>query len=130
MSERDTYPAGVPCWVETLQPDAQAAVRFYGPLFVGSNEPGDDPFSTSSRGCAAATSPASARCRTPVATQRRRGGERAQAAGGTVVDGPFDAPPAGRLAVLADPTGALFCVWQAGIREGAELSRSSRCRAT
>lgn len=33
MSERDEYPAGVPCWVETLQPDAQAARDFYGALF-------------------------------------------------------------------------------------------------
>src|SRR2546430_7487805 len=33
MSERDQYPAGVPCWVETMQPDPQAALDFYGPLF-------------------------------------------------------------------------------------------------
>jgi len=33
MSERDHYPAGVPRWVETLQPQPQAAVDFYGPLF-------------------------------------------------------------------------------------------------
>ena len=29
MSERDRYPAGVPCWVETLQPDPRAAAAFY-----------------------------------------------------------------------------------------------------
>src|ERR1700721_1381705 len=33
MSERERYPDGVPCWVETLQPDPQAALDFYGPLF-------------------------------------------------------------------------------------------------
>jgi predicted enzyme related to lactoylglutathione lyase len=33
MSERETYPAGVPCWVETLQPDPQAGRDFYGSLF-------------------------------------------------------------------------------------------------
>src|SRR3954447_25999363 len=33
MSEREHYPHGVPCWVETLQPDPQAALDFYGPLF-------------------------------------------------------------------------------------------------
>jgi uncharacterized protein len=32
MSERNDYPPGVPCWVDTLQPDADAAVRFYGDL--------------------------------------------------------------------------------------------------
>jgi len=33
MSEREEYPAGVPCWVETLQPDPRAARDFDGPLF-------------------------------------------------------------------------------------------------
>ena len=33
MSERNEYPAGVPCWVETLQPDPQSAVSFYSQLF-------------------------------------------------------------------------------------------------
>lgn len=32
MSERDDYPPGVPCWVDTVQADAEAAVRFYGEL--------------------------------------------------------------------------------------------------
>jgi predicted enzyme related to lactoylglutathione lyase len=32
MPERNDYPRGVPCWVDTLQPDPQAAVRFYGEL--------------------------------------------------------------------------------------------------
>jgi hypothetical protein len=26
MSEPDRYPAGVPCWIETLQPDPRAAL--------------------------------------------------------------------------------------------------------
>src|SRR3954447_14016730 len=33
MPERDGYIAGVPCWVDTSQPDPEAAVRFYGGLF-------------------------------------------------------------------------------------------------
>jgi predicted enzyme related to lactoylglutathione lyase len=45
----------------------------------------------------------------------------AQAAGGAILVEPFDAPPAGRMAVLADPTGAPFCVWQAGVRQGAQV---------
>ncbi|MGZ4179382.1 MAG: VOC family protein [Solirubrobacteraceae bacterium] len=36
--------------------------------------------------------------------------DRARAAGGTVVVEPFDAPPAGRMAVLSDLGGAVFCV--------------------
>ena len=33
MRERDGYIPGVPCWVDTTQPDPQAAVAFYGALF-------------------------------------------------------------------------------------------------
>src|SRR5690348_3247171 len=33
MPERDGYIPGVPCWVDTSQPDPQAAVDFYGALF-------------------------------------------------------------------------------------------------
>jgi len=32
MTQR-TYPAGVPCWVDTEQADPAAAARFYGGLF-------------------------------------------------------------------------------------------------
>ena len=33
MSDADRYIAGVPCWIDTSQPDAEAAVAFYGDLF-------------------------------------------------------------------------------------------------
>ena len=33
MLERDGYLPGVPCWVDTSQPDPEAAVAFYGGLF-------------------------------------------------------------------------------------------------
>jgi predicted enzyme related to lactoylglutathione lyase len=132
MSERDTYPAGVPCWVETLQRDRRAAHAFYSSLFgwqiVVSDE--DEYAVARLRGSDVAgigslpdlgsgLAPAwvtHIRVESADATA-----ERTTTAGGAVLDGPFDAPPAGRLAVLADPTGALFCAWQADIREGAEL---------
>src|ERR1700716_1139398 len=31
--ERDGYLPGVPCWIDTSQPDPEAAVAFYGGLF-------------------------------------------------------------------------------------------------
>ncbi|MFL5960886.1 MAG: hypothetical protein ACJ75G_11555 [Gaiellaceae bacterium] len=34
MPDRDGYIAGVPCWVDTSQPDPDAAAAFYGGLFV------------------------------------------------------------------------------------------------
>jgi predicted enzyme related to lactoylglutathione lyase len=47
---------------------------------------------------------------------RRAGDE-----GGTVIAAPFDVLPAGRMAVVADPDGAAFCLWEAGERHGAQL---------
>ena len=40
MSERDSYPAGVPCWVTNLQHDVPAARDFYGELFGWEMETG------------------------------------------------------------------------------------------
>jgi predicted enzyme related to lactoylglutathione lyase len=42
-------------------------------------------------------------------------------AGGRVVTPALDAPPAGRMAVLADPAGAVLGVWQPGQRQGAQV---------
>src|ERR1700752_1573608 len=33
MPERDRYIPGVPCWIDTTQPDPEAAVAFYSGLF-------------------------------------------------------------------------------------------------
>ena len=30
MPDRDGYIAGVPCWIDTTQPDPDAAAEFYG----------------------------------------------------------------------------------------------------
>jgi len=47
--------------------------------------------------------------------------ERAGQLGATVVAGPFDAMQAGRMAVLLDPQGAAFAVWQPREHIGAAL---------
>ncbi len=44
ISERDEYPVGAPCWVETFQPDPRASLGFYGPLLGWEfSEPGPMP---------------------------------------------------------------------------------------
>src|SRR5947209_5927700 len=48
MSHRSHYPPGVPCWIDTAQPDVEAALSFYGALFgwefIGPGAmPGDPP---------------------------------------------------------------------------------------
>jgi len=133
MSERDSYPAGVPCWVETLHDDPRAAAAFYGALFgwelVSSEpEPGEDEYLVARlrgrdvAGIGTLPDRIAAAWVTHVRVESADAAvEAARAAGGQVLDGPVDAAPAGRFAVLADPTGAVFCAWQADIREGAEL---------
>jgi uncharacterized protein len=46
---------------------------------------------------------------------------KAIAAGGKALMKPFDVGDAGRMAVLADPAGAAFCVWQAKDHRGAQI---------
>src|SRR4051794_16737554 len=33
MTDQDRYIPGVPCWIDTTQPDPDAAAEFYGQLF-------------------------------------------------------------------------------------------------
>jgi uncharacterized protein len=143
MSEREHYPAGVPCWVETLQPDPRAALEFYGPLF-GWEFAGPGPMPgglpgeyfvarVGSRDVAGigslpdAGGPPVALWSTYVrVTSADEAVERATAAGASLLAGPLDALPAGRLAVLVDPVGAGVCVWEARGREGAQLVNEPR----
>ncbi len=138
MSNRDRYPAGVPCFVDTLTPDIVAAKRFYGAIFGwGFTGPGampDDPpgeyFVARLRGqdvAAIGTQPAAGGTTVPawntyvaVASADETAAQ-AQALRGSVLVEPFDAPPAGRMAVINDRSGATFCVWEAGVRQGAQL---------
>jgi predicted enzyme related to lactoylglutathione lyase len=138
MSERDGYPHGVPCWVDTLQADPDAALEFYGGVFgwefAGPGDmPGDPPgryYVARLRGRDVAgigslppgdpALPPSLSMYVRVDSADHAAAE-AQAAGGTVLVEPFDAPPAGRMAVVADPTGAAVCLWEAGVREGAQV---------
>jgi predicted enzyme related to lactoylglutathione lyase len=47
--------------------------------------------------------------------------KQAQSLGGKVLAPPFDVMDAGRMAVLQDPTGAVFCVWQPNKSIGAQI---------
>jgi hypothetical protein len=49
---------------------------------------------------------------------------RAAQAGGTVLSPAFDVMDVGRMAVLQDPTGAIFSIWQAGTHAGATIGNT------
>jgi hypothetical protein len=131
MPERERYPAGVPCWVETIQPDLHAAVDFYTRLFgwEATVEPAAD-FAVATlrgldvagfgapRGTRVASVPA---WRTLVRVDSVTDTvDRALAAGGRLAER-IDAGSAGRGAMLIDPTGAQIGAWELGSREGAQL---------
>jgi predicted enzyme related to lactoylglutathione lyase len=138
MSRRDHYPPGVPCFVDTLTPDVEAAKRFYAGIFgwepagpgpIPGDPPGEyfvarlggqDVAGIGSLPGGAAASPPAWNTHISVAGADATA-EAARAAGGTVLMEPVDAPPAGRLAVLADPSGAAFVVWEPHARPGAAL---------
>jgi uncharacterized protein len=127
MSERHEYPAGVPCWADVLVPDPEAALDFYGDLFGWDfTDPGPNGYRVARiRGLDVAglgqaqTMPS---WNTYIRVESvDAASERAAEDGGTVLIAPFDALPAGRIAVIADPTQAAFALWEAREREGAQL---------
>jgi predicted enzyme related to lactoylglutathione lyase len=135
MSQRDDYEPGVPCWVDALLPDPDAAMAFSAALFgwepAGPGDmPGDPPGryyvarlrgrDVAGVGSQPAGAPASWNTYVHVASADAAA-RAAVDAGGSVVAQPIDAPPAGRTAVLADPTGAVLCVWEPRDRRGAQL---------
>jgi uncharacterized protein len=133
MLERDGYPVGVPCWVDTAQPDPEAAVRFYSGLFGWEFEdtmPADSPgryFVARLRGrdvAAVGSQPEGMPTAWNMYVCVESADEtaaKAKDAGGSVLMEPFDVGDSGRMAVLADPEGAAFCVWEARSFKGAQL---------
>jgi predicted enzyme related to lactoylglutathione lyase len=118
------YPPGTPCWVDTLQREPRAALDFYGPLFGWAfSEPGPGGYVAARldgkdvAGIGALPADGPAIWATYIAVEDAG----AELPGATKLAGPLDVSPAGKLAVLADPTGAAFCVWEPGGREGAQL---------
>jgi uncharacterized protein len=134
MLIRHEYPAGVACWVDVSTPDLDGTMRFYGGVFgwefadrtpSGSSQPyyvaqldGKD--------VAGVGSPVDGLPPEPTwhmyvaVTSAEEAAARAESAGGRVIHQPVDLPGAGRTAVLADPAGAEFRVWEAAGRPGAQ----------
>ncbi len=135
MTERDGYIPGVPCWIDTSQPDPDAAVDFYGGLFgwefedmMPPGSPGRYFIARIRGGDVAAVgsipegAPPMAMWNTYVWVESAdEAASRVLDAGGQVVLEPFDVMSAGRMAVFTDPEGAAFRVWQARDHRGARI---------
>jgi predicted enzyme related to lactoylglutathione lyase len=135
MLKRDGYVPGVPCWIDTSQPDPEAAVAFYGDLFGWDFQdamPPDSPgkyFIARLRGGDVAAVGSQPEGGAPIAVWNTyvwvesadQAASMVQDAGGRVAMDPFDVMDAGRMAVFTDPEGAAFCVWQAKAHKGAQI---------
>jgi uncharacterized protein len=133
VTDQDRYIPGVPCWVDTTQPDPEAAVEFYGGLFGWEFEDVMPPgapgryFIARIRGgdvAAIASAPdgGAAAWNTYIwVADADETADKVRAAGGTVLSEPGDVMDAGRMAVFADPAGAVFTVWQANQHRGATV---------
>ncbi|HYI23587.1 MAG TPA: VOC family protein [Candidatus Limnocylindrales bacterium] len=133
MPRRVGFPAGVPAWIETNQPDPDAAAEFYSGLFgwrfddrsVGTpgrrylvaTLDGDDVAAVGSLLPDDETGPA---WNTYVDVEDvDAAAESVVSAGGRVIAGPADAGDLGRVAACTDPAGATFRVLQPGALKGA-----------
>lgn len=129
MSERDGYEPGVPCWVDNLVADPEASMRFYNELLGWEFDgPGPGDYYVAKlrgrdvAGIGAQPPGVPAAWNTYVSVASAEDAVRAAAgAGGRVVLEPFDALPAGRVAVIADPSGAVIGFWEPHERKGAQL---------
>jgi predicted enzyme related to lactoylglutathione lyase len=134
MRHIDKHAPGSFCWIELATTDQTAAKNFYSALFGWT--PDDSPmgpgefytiFRLDGRDAAAGyTLRADQRAQNVpphwmlyIAVESAdQAAAKAQQLGGTVIAPAFDVMEAGRMAVLQDPTGAYFCVWQAGKNNG------------
>jgi predicted enzyme related to lactoylglutathione lyase len=137
MPDRTSHPHATISWVDLATSDQAAAKKFYGGLFGWE-------FDDLPAGEGVVYSMAKHRGRSAAAISPQQPEEAAQGvpphwnvyvtvedvdatagkvagAGGTVLAPPFDVMEAGRMAVAADPAGAILCLWQAGTSIGAEV---------
>jgi predicted enzyme related to lactoylglutathione lyase len=135
VPERDGYIPGVPCWVDTSQPDPDAAAAFYRDLFGWEVEdmmpPGSEAkyFMARIRGGDVAAIGSIPEAAPQMATWNTYiwvdsaddTTAKAREAGGGVMMEPFDVMDAGRMAVLTDPEGAVFMLWQPNQHRGARV---------
>ena len=133
MPERTQYAPGTPSWVDLQTSDQAGAKSFYTALFgwgYDDQPVGDDAVYSMAQkngkdvaAIAGLPMPGVPPHWNTYVTVADVDATAAQvpAAGGSTMAEPFDVMDAGRMAVVADPTGAMFCIWQAKNHIGASL---------
>jgi predicted enzyme related to lactoylglutathione lyase len=139
MADYSSHTPGTFCWAELATTDQKAAVAFYGALFGwGVNDMPIGPTETYSMFQMRGKDVGAAYTMRPE--ERQHGApphwnayvavanaddtvNRAKALGATVLAPAFDVMDAGRMAVLQDPTGAVFQIWQPNKHIGVRIMR-------
>lgn len=138
MPVRTEYAPGTPSWTDLASPDVEASQRFYGALFgwefgeEATDDPNNPYFMIRQGGKDVAGM-------MKLSPEMQAGGmppvwsthvtvadveastAKAKELGGAVLSEPMDVMDAGRMSVVADPTGAVFCLWQAKGNIGAQI---------
>jgi predicted enzyme related to lactoylglutathione lyase len=134
MSERSSYEPGVPCWVDLGSPDLDASVEFYTALFgwqvpesENVEETGGYRRATRNGADVCGMMPLMQEGQPPAWSSYVSVADADATAaavtenGGSVIAEPMDVMELGRMAVFADPGGAVFGIWQPGTFHGAGL---------
>ncbi|KUM98332.1 bleomycin resistance protein [Streptomyces yokosukanensis] len=125
---------GTPCWVSLMAHGLAATEEFYGELFGWEFRPGPQQLGPYVRALldgheVAGMGQLPPDRRLPIAwtpylasDDVDRTAEAVRLCGGTVAVGPLDAAEAGRMAIAADPSGAVFGIWQGATHLGAAIT--------
>lgn len=134
MSELTTaQPAGTPTWIDLGIPDLDRAMSFYGALFGWEFEVGPEETGRYTQ-CLLRGKPVAAIMPNPdpdatdfwwnlyfATDDCDATAARAANAGGHIVAEPMDVMDQGRMAIIRDPAGTQFGLWQAGAHIGCQI---------
>lgn len=139
MGKRERYEAGTFCWVDLSTSDSEGAKAFYGGLFGWEFEDSELPGGGVYTMCQVEGDPVAAMVQQDewpghwnnyvTVASANETAVKAKRLGATVFEEPFDVMESGRMAVLADPVGAVLCVWEPQAHIGAGRVNDVGCMA-
>ena len=125
-ANEEAYPEGIPCWVDAELPDVEAGKRFYGEFFgwdfedayggsVWARKDGEPVAALARKTDGRLPTVWTVYFATPDAEALA---DRVWAAGGQVVTAPTPVAELGTAALVTDPEGAVFGLWEPGSHPG------------
>jgi predicted enzyme related to lactoylglutathione lyase len=134
MSVKTSYKPGTFCWIDLGTPDQDAAGEFYGALFGWQLKEDENPEQTGGYRSAQLGDNAVGgvmklmeEAQPPAWTSyvcvedAEATAAKVREAGGNVLYEPMQVLEYGKMAVFADPAGAVFATWQPGVNIGADV---------